>query len=483
MPLWLAGAYVLLGVAWAVSNAPFTAPDEKAHYLRTVGVSDGVLVGRKAFYDDPTQTPEHRAWVKQLARSVRVPDGLSPVGYDCAVLRPVSAACQPDEAVSGPAQQVSAVGTYQPLPYVVPATVVRVGGDAATSLRLARLAGLLAWAALVVAGALALWSPRRGALSLLGMVVALTPMAVFVGASLTGSGLEVAAAFAFAAALLRLTRGEEGGSGLLWVLAGVSGVALALSRTTGPLWVLAALAAVGLVGGWRSLRRGPAAWAAGGAIVAAIVGNLVWEAAYSPSTEVGFTPLRTAFGSGWRQLDDVLIQSVGEFGYLQVKLPAVGYVVWGLLAAGLLVLALRVADDRRRWALAAAVAACGAFPVLFYGGVMRHVGNLLQGRHVLPLLIIVVLLAGEIVYRRADRIPPRADALLLAAVAVPAAAVQALAWWANSRRWAVGPDGSWWFLGDAAWSPPGGWGLWLAVVALAALGLALAPLVARARPA
>jgi hypothetical protein len=475
LPLALAGAYLALALTWAMSSAPFTAPDEKAHYLRALGVSSGHLVGDRAPYDDATQTPDTRAWIRQLGRWAHVPRGLSPAGWDCPVLRPVSAACQPDGPVGAGGREVTPVGTYQPAPYLLPAAVVRLGGDAGEADRLGRLILALAWGALIAGAALALWG---GATSLLGLVVAVTPMVVFAGASLSGSGLEIAAAIALAAALLRLTRPGEVPPRWVFILAATSGVLLALSRTVGPLWVLAAAAAAPTT---RPARRGRGIFV-GAAIVVAVVLNRVWEGAYGPHAEFGLSPLRASLGGGWRQLDDVLLQSVGKFGALQVDLPALAYVVWGLMAAGLVVLALRAGGRRERIVLAVALGAAAVFPVLFYAAVARHAGIPLQGRHVLPLFVIVALLAGEIAHRNRERLPDwvrrSGEAGLLAACLVPAALVQVTAWVVNAQRWAFGPGADRTFPDPPEWAPPAGWTLWFALVLLAAATLVAAPWLA-----
>ena len=98
-----------------------------------------------------------------------------------------------------------------------------------------------------------------------------------------------------------------------------------------------------------------------------------------------------------------------------------------------------------------------------------------QGRHVLPVLVLVPLWAGEILRRR-----PEGLAWLLPAAGVLWAAGQAVAWLANARRAAVGTDGSWWFFGAAEWSPPGGWWVW-AVLAAAGAALGLAATIAARR--
>ena len=65
-----------------------------------------------------------------------------------------------------------------------------------------------------------------------------------------------------------------------------------------------------------------------------------------------------------------------------------------------------------------------------------------------------------------------------AAVAVAVAAlVQALAFYLNSRRYAVGTSGPRWFVGHALWSPPAGWWLWLGVGVVGAALLAAGGLI------
>ena len=65
------------------------------------------------------------------------------------------------------------------------------------------------------------------------------------------------------------------------------------------------------------------------------------------------------------------------------------------------------------------------------------------------------------------------------AVPIGVAVVQFAAWDTNSKRFAVGSNGPTWFLSDARWSPPGGWGIWTAIAALAALCLAAVVLLER----
>jgi hypothetical protein len=103
-----------------------------------------------------------------------------------------------------------------------------------------------------------------------------------------------------------------------------------------------------------------------------------------------------------------------------------------------------------------------------------------QGRHVLPVLVLVPLWAGEVLRRHAGG---RSFALPIAGAAVLCAGGQTLAWWIAARRSAVGTDGPWLFTGSAEWSPPGGWWPWAALAALGALLVLAGGLLAAQRSA
>jgi hypothetical protein len=250
------------------------------------------------------------------------------------------------------------------------------------------------------------------------------------------------------------------------------------------LWVLAGLGLlVGLAGPRRLLElvgAAPVAAAvASGVLLVAVALNRLWESAYGPHLGFDLGPLWSSFGAGRRQLDEVMLQAIGRFGYLELGLPALAYVTWAALVVALVAVATVLGTRRERVLLTGTMLLALALPVFFYAGVLRNVDVPLQGRHVLPLLVLVPLLAGEIVRRRRDALPAVGCRMLLAAFVVPAAAVQLVAWYVNARRSAVGTDGPWWFVDRASWSPPAGWGIWLALAVIAAVALAATALLAR----
>src|SRR4051812_14106354 len=216
-------SYAMLVVAWVFGNPPSAAPDEWWHYLRAVSIGHGQLVGKpggreaaKAMIGErpanqPVQAYEDMlASIAQTNRWVQIPPGFSPGWLRCAQLNPnVSARCLNDSPPFAEAQTwfISA-GNYQPLPYLVPAAISRIPLHPDNLDRLMRAGKAFISLLLFGAAIFLLWNSPSRLASLVGLVVATTPMAVFLSASLNPSGFEIMSALAFTSALLRLTRAE-----------------------------------------------------------------------------------------------------------------------------------------------------------------------------------------------------------------------------------------------------------------------------------
>ncbi len=481
VPSLVFAGYVLLVAAWVFGNPPYAAPDEWSHYLRAVSLGHGQLLGepagseaaktivgatRPAFLTEKMYQDE-LAWVAQNTRQVRIPAGLTPGWSGCAQHDPnVSARCLNDSRPYAEAREwFNATATYQPFPYLVPAALSRIKIHPDNLDRLMRTGKAIISLVLVTAAVFLLWSPQFGLVSLVGMVVAVTPMAVFLAATLNPSGLEIMSALAFGSALIRLTRADAAHR-FAWMTVGVSGVVLALSRTQAPLWIALHLCLIAPMQGAGSFVRmtfqqkryaGPALIAIFGAILL----NRVWEHLYGPTLTFDLRPLRSSLYAGLRHLPHVLREQIGVFNYLEFGLPMLAYVLWVALALALGIAALLVGTKQQRLLLLASLGAALALPVLLFAATMRHTGFGLQGRYVLGLSIVVPLMAGEILVRRHERVRALGVDRLVVLLVVAAGLVQLIAWWTNARRFAVGLDGPWWFVGSAEWIPPWGWWPWL----------------------
>jgi hypothetical protein len=400
-----------------------------------------------------------------------------------------SAACQRNADLRPPpVTRVTAVGNYQPLPYLLPAVAVRLGSSPPAALRLGRAAeGLIALALLAIA-VFAVYDAESPLVSVAGLLLAVTPMVIFCAAILSGSAIEIAGGVAFFCCLLRVAR--PGSVPVRWwAMTAVSGAALTLSRSTSPAWlVLLVLVAAGWSGPAAFARRWTRGWApraTAASLVLALALNRVWDGLYGTHVSLDTAKLHAGLVAGAHQWWRALPELVGKFGYLEVKLPLIIPLAWFGLVVALVVTAAAAGARRERLALTLVFIGGLMAPVVFYAIIIRQTGGGLQGRHVLALLVAVPLLAGEALYRHRKRVADAWLRRLTIAIPVAVAVMQAAAWYLNAKRYAVGGSGPTWFLGSAAWSPPAGWWILLALVVVAGACLAALPLAVpteRGRP-
>lgn len=486
----LVAAYALLTVAWLVGNPPGSAPDEPSHFVKALAAGRGELTGHPVNLPGPAPTTVLGRFNVALERSYQLPpgqtegfDGSGPPVYPCDAFQPTSSAACLNGQGGGPraatTRAVSSVGTYQPFLYVLPGLAMRPFSASVRALRVGRLVMAILSLGLLAVTAALLWAPRSWDLSLIGLLVAVTPMVVFVGSTLTTSGVEIVGSMCFFAALLRLDRDGEGSRHALWWAIGVSGVLLAVSRPTGVIWiVLEILILVGLRGvgrPWRTWREGGwASLSATAAVVLACAATVAWqetEQPHSPGTVVGLlSSLWPALGA----LPQGFTQAIGVFGWVDTVMPVGAYLAWALILAAVVFLSLLVTKGRQRWALVGTmvgvVITCAGISSAFNFQLGEGAVGI-QGRWLLPILATVPLLAGELLWRNRARLGVLRPQWLFAGVAIVAGAVQLLGWLVNARRYAVGTKGPTLFFLHSAWSPPLGWLPWMALATLGAVSL------------
>jgi Predicted membrane protein (DUF2142) len=221
--------------------------------------------------------------------------------------------------------------------------------------------------------------------------------------------------------------------------------------------------------------------ASAAALLASCVVVALWERAYDHPTDTGspfdLNAVRPFLDGG----DSLVRSAIGTFGWLDVPLPWWIWVPWLVLVLGLCAAALVVGSGSQRLILAVGLLATVAVTYASYAAVFLPVGAWSKGRHLLPLLAFCPTFAGVVVVRRL--LAGGHTTIVrwtLAAVRAFVAVGHYVALYTNGRRYAVGLDGPVDFIGEAAWSPPGGWVLWFAVGAVAAAGLAI--VAARSRP-
>ena len=458
----------LLLVAWVMATQPFAAPDEPSHYLRALSIANGHLLGPTVPYPYGGLMPAQLAWVDQGTRAVWVPAGQSP---------PVPCIDhKPDFAVLAPGcLEASEVGNYHPLPYLLPALALDMSNDSTTGLYLSRLASAIPCLAFILLAFALLWD--GSAWSLLGPLAAITPMVLFVSSIVNPNGLELAACLAFAACVLRIARAPTHLPSRVWAAFALSGAVTILAWQLGPIFVIADLAlGASLLGpaGLRTLRlsagrrlRPPPL-----TLITATALYMVYGLASGVThSTFSISPVAQGLHEGLSQLVPVLGNSVGTFGALTVSLPFAAYWTWWLFVAAIILGAMWVGGRRDRSLLIAVVALALAFPVLFFAWVYRFTGFGMQGRYVLPVMVLIPLLAGEMIHRRLQTRPShRLRELLPVGAAVLAAGFQAYAWWFNASVVAGAPN-TISFYAHARWSPPLGWWPWIASAAVGTAAL------------
>ncbi|HEX2191661.1 MAG TPA: DUF2142 domain-containing protein [Acidimicrobiales bacterium] len=486
-PILVVTFMVTVTAAWIYANPPGYTPDEPAHYTKALGVGRGDWVGKRGQYPvGPGFGPPQLEWINKAARVVVLPAHMAPDFFACSIFQPhESAACLYTAAdpPAEPAPRLTYVGSYEPFLYLPSGLVMAQADDALTALALGRtVSGGIALALLVLTVSV-LWHPGAGGLALVGLFAAVTPMVLFLASGLAPSGPELAGAICVTAVVWRLGRAEPP-SRLVWVALAAGGAVLALSRSTGPFFLAANVAIALLHVGPRRAARviaggGRLAAAALAVVVVAVAANVAWGAAVHSRPEVDLASVLSWVGPSFREVPEVLRQDVGQFGWADVSMPRVAYAAWAVLAVGLLVVGLAVARRRERLVLLTVVGGCLVGTVALAAGVIHQTHFPMYGRYALPLWVTVPIGAGEAMLANRTRLAAGLSRAVVTGAAVVAGAVHFVAFWANARRYAVGNNGPVFFLGRSEWSPPGGWKVWVLLVAVGVLCLMLSPLVAR----
>lgn len=518
-PLLTGVGFLALLAGWLMATPLTGGLDEPSHYYKALGAASGQWSPSGRVAPVPGRT-EHDRVLATLTGTFRLPPayalqhGGPGQGLEC-VSSAESAACQ-DEPPPPPAQGPvplpgtwdgpaplspppdsgvfgSYVAPYPPFAYLPAGLAARLGADGPQALQLARIAGAVLCAVLLFGAARC----SRPGPALVGLLVAVTPMTPFLGATVNTSGLEITGAVCTGAAVLALARGNPRREVWAWLAFG--GVVLATSRVFGPVWVggYGVLLAV-LLGRRRLVRlvnghRGAAA-AAGGAVGAAVLACLAWLRFRTPTLGGDPAVMRSLVRPALGDLPWLLDQAIGRFGWTTVGMAPEHYTLGRWILGGLLVLALWAGTWRHRLALVGALAATVGATVAVEVVTQAPFGYASQARYTMAVAVAVPLLCGHVLAERADRIPRWGLVPALAAAAVGAAVLHVGGWYAAARQSAVGLEGPRNFLSDTAlgpvWAPPYGWFPWLRLVVAGAVLLALAGLwaagtlvtPARARP-
>lgn len=397
------GALVFaLACCWSLVTPLMSSPDEPSHVVRAAGVVRGQV-------SLELQEPQSDGPTPGLAGRVELPSDFADAVLlpNCLAFQPtVSAACQdPLPPADGVAEVDTFAGQYPPLYYaLVGWPSLLLSGE--SGILAMRLMSALLTSALVTWGLFRLTRVEGNRAGVWGAAIALTPMCLFLGATVNPAGFEVNAAFAFWTACLALVLGRGSVPTSALVQAVVAGALLVNTRSTGPVWALA-IAVVALVaapaGRWRAILRHPRIWWFAAATALACAAGAAWLLTHPSvvTTQNAYPDLASPRAAGLIVIGlgaQYLLNMIGEFGWFDSPAPPVTVMAWYAMTGVVLLLGLAARRaPRRRLAVLLLVLGTAAAPLVLQVPTAADTGVIWQGRYALPLAIGVPLLAALVV--------------------------------------------------------------------------------------
>ena len=443
---WLVVSLFVLVVSWSLSMPLFSGPDEPANFVRSAAVVRGEFVGA-----DAGVSLEKSYWTTtvdidpQFGVANLVPWCFAPFSEKPAC----NLAIEDAAFVDNP--PYTNMGRYPIFPFLVSGVGTIFGANDSSAL-VSRLS-LGAMSVALLGFAFSSVAHRKG--NVPALLMAITPGVIFLSAVMNPSALEIASAIALFAILPHifestpLTRIELVG-------VAISGVVLIGTRPLGPaLYLVVMLFCCAVTVGWARLGnvwgRLRNLWVLH---LCAIAFSVAWYVTVfskntgSPLTEGSASlGLRQQVIEAVQHIPEVLEQGIGNFGWLDTPMPRVVLVLYFLVVASLLVFAI-VRSTLLVSSMVVLLFLVSALLVIAqdinYYNLLRNFGS--QGRHVMPLLVGIPILA-----LRKVKLPSRINAVVAATWAL----IMAWSGLAALRRYAVGirPGNQFEMYTNAVWRP------------------------------
>lgn len=494
---------------WSAATPLLAAPDEPSQIVKAAAVAHGELTSVCYYVVGSTTSACNSNTTGAVGFEnlptfwalVRAPDSTDPQHsqicfkdkkYGVGVLpascaRSLNSPPTPSEIAVGYNKSASTYqARYPPLYYEIVGLPSHFAGSTIDVYLMRLVSALISALFLALAlTAIVIYSANR--LLIGGLVIAATPMVLFLAAVVNSSGLEISAAIAFwvGGVILVTERLDAPPPGLVAIV-GLSAVILELVRPLSPFW-LAISGAVLLMVCERhalalALRRRSVQMALGLVAVFGIAATWWIVAMHStdlnlaanpgvPSSVSMTTILETAFRHNRYYLPDM----VGVFGWFDTYAPGFSYVIWYALVCGA-VLAAALRSARMAAVLGLFVVAILILPPLIEASHARIDGYTWSGRDLLPFAVGLPILAAASLGSRAP-LSEKMSRRAIRFVIVAAAIAQLGAFYEALRRYAVGTNGPLFgFILHPTWHPAIGIpaALVLELVAIVALSVCFA---------
>lgn len=388
--------FLLPIIAWTFATPEFASPDEVSHVYRAVSAVRGEIL------------PAENATLGGGAGSVEVPEGIaaSADSIGCFVFDgEATADCAEDIAPGDDlVAKSSGAARYNPFYYLLVGwpSLLSTGDVGYFGIRI--VSGALA-SAFLASAFVSAWRGRGSRVWRAAVLVATTPMVLFIAAVCNPNGLEIAAAMSVWAALLRLVTGtawSERETGPLLRRFGIAAAALALTRGLSPLWLaiigLTCLALADLPLVTRLLKRART-WLWIGLALVATAGSVGWTFAAGTSNIPDLYPEadKTFIGAityQWGFMGRRLQEFFGLFGWTDTPSPPFAIMLFAFALGALVMLGLTLGRRRVTIVLLALCAVNIVLPLVLEAMQFNELGLFWQSRYTLPIAIGIPLVAA-----------------------------------------------------------------------------------------
>ena len=460
----------LLAGAWAMATPISGAPDEPAHIIKAASVIRGQLVGTPSENGHAVNVPRYIASTHAVTCFAFQPE----VAADCADFIPLG------DGTIIPAE--TSAGLYNPLYYELVGWPSLLANDASGIYLMRIVSGMVASAFLALSFVLiASWSRR--VLPMLGLVIACTPMVLFLNGVVNPNSLETAATLAAFVALLSVViqPNERLLNQRLIILVVASAFAVN-TRGLSPLWLAVVLviplALLSRKSLWALVSRKPVIWAIGGIVASTVVAILWMLSSNSLAAGISTDEVVTDYpgvGSSFL-VGFVLVFTetfgfanglIGQFGWLDTTAPAATLFTWAALTGALLIAGAVLLHGRRLVAFLLLAGSLVIIPAVIQGIYITTGGIIWQGRYALPLFVCLVVGAAALIGQSVAVADRSVRLRLTSVILVATVCAQFIAFAVVLQRYAVGTSGSLrHFYLAPEWQPPGGVLTWLAFYAI-----------------
>jgi hypothetical protein len=479
-------ALSLMSIAWALASPIGSGPDEPAHMIKAASVVRGQLIGPQGDTGNIVDVPRSVAWTAT---------------QDCYRFDiDQDAGCAPALAGDG-AERVTtetSAGYYNPVYYAVVGwpTLIFTGE---TGLYAVRIVSALISSAMLACAFMLVSTWRHRSIPAVGLLVALTPMVIYVNGIVNPSAFEISGSLAVFVAMLSIVTQPSNELLRQRLIVLVASAVLAIgARTVSPLWVALALALPLILVRWPDLKRllRTRAVAISTAVVAVVAviavawnpisSRLAVDARTTPASTDGFEVFPDVGSSplfGFMKMITLSVTNgndmIGNFGWMDTPVPDTTVVVWTVLL-GSLVLAAVYLLRRRRAAFGIALVLCFFLvPPIIQAAFITGGGYIWQGRYGLPTLTMLAFGLAAVLGLSLNRSNLSSAGVMgsgtrtLVLIAVACSYAQCYAFASALHRFTVGSSTAWKeMLTQPSWSPPGGVLLCTAVFGAGSLLLA-----------